>query len=81
LATLSSPIGEQVSTRLAPFIGPFNAKMWVKAVARRELGLGPEELQAGHLGTLIDGLRPSLQTLMGRGAADDLLSQISREVR
>ena len=81
MAILSSPIAEQVSARLAPFIGPFNAQMWVKTVARRELGLSPEELQTGHLDTLIKGLRPSLSTLMGRGAADDLLLQISREVR
>jgi hypothetical protein len=78
---LSTSISDQVATRLTPFIGPFNARMWVKAVARRELGMAPEELQVHHLETLIDGLRPSLRTLMGRGAADDLLSQIGSEVR
>ena len=34
-----------------------------------------------HLATLVDGLRPFLGALMGRGAADDLLAQIGREVR
>jgi hypothetical protein len=79
--TISSlSISEQVSDRLAPYIGQFNARMWVKSVARRELGLGPDELKPAHLATLIDGLRPALSTLMGRGAADDLLMQIGREV-
>jgi hypothetical protein len=54
--------------------------MWVKAVARRELGLAPEELKPAHLATLVDGLRPYLGALMGRVAADDLLLQIGREV-
>lgn len=76
-----SPVSEQIAARLAPYIGQFNARMWVKAVARRELGVSPEELKAAHLSTLLDGLRPSLSTLMGRGAADDLLLQIGREVR
>lgn len=78
---LSSSISEQIAARLAPYIGQFNARMWVKAAARRELGMAPEELTGAHLDTLVDGLRPSLSTLMGRGAADDLLLQIGREVR
>lgn len=75
------PVAEQIAARLAPYIGQFNARMWVKAVARRELGMSPEELKTAHVSTLLDGLRPSLSTLMGRGAADDLLLQIGREVR
>jgi hypothetical protein len=78
--SLSSSISEKVAERLTPYIGPFNARMWVKAVARRELGLAPEELKPAHLTTLVDGLRPYLGALMGRVAADDLLLQIGREV-
>lgn len=80
MANLRSTISEQVASRLAPYIGQFNASMWVKSVARRDLGISPEELRASHLGALVDGLRPFLRTLMGRAAADDLLSQIGREV-
>ncbi len=76
LASLS----QQLAARLAPYIGDFNAQMWIKSVARRELGLAPEELTATHLNPLIDGLRPFLQTLMGRTTADNLLQQIGREV-
>jgi hypothetical protein len=80
LANLHSPISEQIASRLAPYIGHFNANMWIKSVARRELGLSPEELNGAHLNALVDGLRPFLRTLMGRAAADELLSQIGREV-
>jgi hypothetical protein len=81
MTSVVSSVSEKITAQLAPYIGSFNAKMWVKSVARRELGLNPEELTAGHLATLVDGLRPSLSTLMGRAAADDLLTRIGREVR
>ena len=80
MANTLSGISEQVAARLAPYIGRFNAQMWIKSVARRDLGLTPEELQPGHLVRLADGLRPFLQTLMGRSTADDLLKKIVREV-
>lgn len=81
MASLSSSVSEQVAARLTPYIGQFNAQMWIKSVARRELGLSPEDLTAAHLARLVDGLRPFLQTLVGRSTADDLLQQIGREVR
>jgi len=77
----SSPISDQIAARLSPYIGQFNAQMWVKSVARRELGLAPDELTSKQLPTVVDGLRPYLQTLMGRATAEDLLLQITREVR
>jgi hypothetical protein len=76
----STPVSEQVATRLAPYIGAFNAQMWIRSVARRDLGVAPEELTGPQVTRLLDGLRPFLQTLMGRGTADDLLLQIGREV-
>ncbi|HEX3126928.1 MAG TPA: hypothetical protein VH394_06335 [Thermoanaerobaculia bacterium] len=80
MTSLSSPVSEQVATKLAPYIGAFNAQMWIKSVARRDLGIAPEELTGTHVQKLLDGLRPFLQTLMGRGTADDLLTQIGQEV-
>jgi hypothetical protein len=81
LTAVTSSTSEQVAALLAPYLGPFNARMWVKAAARRDLGLSPEELKTSHLAALADGLRPSLEALMGRAAADDLLQQILHEVR
>ena len=80
MAGVSPTISEQVSARLAPYIGDLNARVWVQAVARRALGVAPEKVTAEKLAVLVDGLRPSLRTLMGRGAADDLLARIGREV-
>lgn len=80
MAGNSTSFSQQLAARLAPYIGDFNAQMWIKSVARRELGLAPEDLTVKHLAPLIDGLRPFLQTLMGRTTADNLLQQIRREV-
>ena len=81
MPSTSLPISEQIASLLAPYIGEFNAQMWVKSVTRRELGLAPEELTPQQIPTVVDGLRPYLQTLMGRSTAEDLLLQITREVR
>lgn len=78
---ISSSVSEQIAARLTPYIGEFNARMWIKSVARRDLGLSPEELTPVHVTALADGLRPFLQTLMGRATADHLLQQLGREVR
>ena len=76
----ATSFSQRLAARLAPYIGDFNAQMWIKSVARRELGLAPEDLTVNHLPPLIDGLRPFLQTLMGRSTAENLLQQIGREV-
>lgn len=81
MPSISSSVSEQVATRLAPYIGAFNAQMWIRSVARRNVGVSPEELTEVHMPKLLDGLRPFLQTLMGRSTAEDLLLQIGREVR
>lgn len=77
----TTSISEQVETRLAPYLGSFNAKVWVKTVAQRNLGLGPENLSPSNLPSLMEGLRPSLNTFFGRKAAGELLRKILREVR
>jgi hypothetical protein len=79
--TPAQTIAEQVAAILAPYLGSFNAEIWVKVVAQRDLGLTPQELQADHLATLTEGLRPSLNTFMGRATADELIQRIRREVR
>jgi hypothetical protein len=81
LPSVSLSTADQIAAQLSPYIGRFNAQMWVKSVARRELALAPEDVTPKHLPTLVDGLRPYLQTLMGRATAEDLLLQITREVR
>ena len=42
-------VSERVTERLAPYLGEFNAQIWVKVVAERELGLGQDEIRVEHL--------------------------------
>lgn len=79
--TPSLTIAEQVAAILAPYLGSFNAEIWVKVVAQRDLSLAPPQLQVDHLTILTEGLRPSLNTFMGRATADELIQRIRREVR
>lgn len=78
---MTPSIAEQVAERLAPFLGSFNAEIWVKTVAERKVGIAVDQLTPANLGALLEGLRPSLNTFMGRSAADELLQRIEREVR
>ena len=77
----AASVSEQVESQLAPYLGDFNAKIWVQKVAQRDLGLEPDALTASHISALLDGLRPSLNTFFGRQAAEELLQKILREVR
>lgn len=77
----STSVAEQVAARLAPFLGSFNAGVWVKVVAKRDLDRTPGELTANELPRLMEGLRPSLNTFMGREAASALIDRVRHEVR
>lgn len=76
----ASSLAEAVTERLSPHLGDFNAQVWVRTVAERRLKISPENLQTENLAELLEGLRPSLNTLLGRRATEDLLQQIAREV-
>lgn len=71
---------ERLAERLAPYLGGVNARVWVKVVAERDLGLSAETLTGDDVEAVIEGLRPALNTFMGRGAAKKLLDRIGREV-
>jgi hypothetical protein len=74
-------IAEAVSAHLAPFLGAFNAKVWVKTVAERKLGKAEDSLSWLDVADLSQGLLPALTTFMGRVAAEELVQKIQREVR
>ena len=73
-------ISEQVAARLSPYLGEFNAAVWVKTVAERRLSRPVAELAPEDLPALLEGLRPSLNTFIGRDATGRLLQRIEREV-
>ncbi len=74
-------IAQAVAAYLAPFLGAFNAKIWVKTVAEKKLGKTAEALSAIDVAALSQGLLPALTTFMGRVAAEELVQKIQREVR
>ena len=80
-ATEALPIAEQLTQQLAPYLGPFNAKIAVKTFAQRALKLAPEAVTLQHLPALLDALRPMLHTLVGQASTDALMAQIQRKVR
>lgn len=79
-AAEASSVAAAVTERLAPHLGDFNAEVWVRTVATRKLDKSPEHLEPRDLEGLLEGLRPSLNTLLGRRATEDLLTRITREV-
>jgi hypothetical protein len=77
----SAPIAEQVAAQLAPFLGEFNAKIAVKTFSQRSLKRGPETLTAADVPALLDALRPTLYTLVGRASTDALLERLRGQVK
>lgn len=75
----SAQVRERVERHLAPYLGDFNAEIWVKVVAERDLGVAPDEITKEHLGPLLEGLRASLNTFLGRTAAGELCQRIIQE--
>ena len=73
-------IAEQIADELAPYLGPFNAKVAVKTFAKKILGLNPEQLTADHVPALIDSLERLLRTFVGRKSAEALLAEIQRRI-
>lgn len=81
VGTEAPRVAEQVAQLLAPYLGPFNAKIAVRTFAQRAVKLAPEAVTIRHLPTLLEALRPMLHTLVGRESTDSLLEKIQREVR
>jgi hypothetical protein len=77
----AASIAEQVASLLGPYLGEFNARISVKTFAQRTLkreldAIGPEDVPA-----LLEALRPSLYTLVGRLSTDALLDEIRSKVK
>jgi len=77
----ASSIAEAVASHLAPFLGAFNAKIWIRTVAEKKLGKSVETLSRLDVVALSQGLQSALSTFMGRVAAEELVQKIQREVR
>jgi hypothetical protein len=74
-------VADQVAQQLAPYLGPFNARIAVRTFAQKAVKLAPEAVTIRHLPALLEALRPMLNTLVGRDSTESLLEKIRREVR
>jgi hypothetical protein len=75
-----SSIADRISAHLTPALGSFNARIWVKTVAEKKLGVALDQLEASHVPAIADGLAPALATFVGRNGAARLVEQIKSEV-
>jgi hypothetical protein len=75
------PLADRVIEALTPYLGAFNARVTVKTFTQRTLRLAPEGLTVEHLPALLEALRPTLYTFVGKLSADALLDQVRKEVK
>ncbi|HEY8208054.1 MAG TPA: hypothetical protein VIG99_11275 [Myxococcaceae bacterium] len=72
--------GKVVEQRLTPLLGPFTAKMALKTFATSKLGRSPEQICREDVPTLLDALRPMLNTLVGSARAGTVLDELRKEL-
>ncbi len=77
----ATPVAEQISEQLSPYLGPLNAKVAVKTFSQRNLQLAADQLTLDHVPALLEALKPMLYTFVGRASTDALLEQIRRGVQ
>lgn len=70
-----------VRSQLAPLLGPFTAKNAVLLIAKRNLGMEPEQLRLAEMPALLEALTPTLRTLLGRESTDQVLMLIRKDLR
>jgi len=72
---------EIIAERLAAYLGPNTAQVAVRTFAERACGRPPPELTREDLPRLLEALRPMLRTLLGGDGAEDVLRQLSEDLR
>lgn len=81
MVTASTPRrpSDVVREQLAHYLGPFTSKNAVTMMAR-QLGTDAEHLTAAQIPALLEGLGPTLRTLLGKAGAEKVASQIMAEL-
>lgn len=78
-STTGSPV-DTVRARIAQYLGPFTAKNAVQMVAKQSFGIDSSQVTRSQLPKLIDGLGPTMRTLIGKEGAENLFAQIRKEL-
>jgi hypothetical protein len=74
-----SPPGEVVRERLAEYLGPFTSRNAVQMIAKK-LGTDSEHVSREQVPALLEGLGPTLRTLLGRVSAEKVAAEIRKEL-
>ena len=75
------PVAAIFVRHLAAYMGQHTAPMAVKTFAKQALGLAPDQLRAPDALTLLNAMRPMLNTLLGKEHAEEVAALIQRDVR
>lgn len=69
-----------VQELLGQYMGPFTSKHAVQIVSRQAFSKEPEAVTREEIPTLLEGLGPSLRTLLGKASAGKFADQIRLEL-
>ncbi|RLB53617.1 MAG: hypothetical protein DRI34_13185 [Deltaproteobacteria bacterium] len=72
-------LADRLAAQLSRYLGPNNARVAVRTFALKTIGCSPEQLQPRHLPQIFDSLKPMLNTLVGRQAAETALEHLQEE--
>ncbi len=69
-----------VRTHLSAYLGPFTSKNAVQMVAKQALKADADQVTREQIPALLDGLGPTLRTLLGKAGAEKVVDEIRREL-
>ena len=70
-----------IELELAAVLGPHTARNAVRTFAQRSVGRAPEALADSDGPAVVEALRPMLQTLLGRDAAQRVVGDLLDRMR
>jgi len=71
---------EVIRTHLAQYLGPFTSKNAVQMVAKQSFKTDADHVTREQVPTLLEGLGPTLRTLLGKAGAEKVVDEIRREL-
>jgi len=71
---------EVIRTRLAQYLGPFTSKNAVQMVAKQSFKTDADQVTRDQVPGLLEGLGPTLRTLLGKAGAEKVVDEIRREL-
>ena len=65
---------------LSPLLGDFSARMALRNAAQRTFKRPPEQLTRAEVPALLEGLKPTLITLLGSVQAGAVLAELKKDL-